>query len=390
MSAVGEPERLARVRVSVGGEAGLPRLTDNVARLGAARLVQLLAEQPGQEAADSYAARMAAVDPGAVLERATASGMRFVVPGDDEWPVALDDLARCPPQQDRGGVPVGLWCRGPLRLDEAVGRAVAVVGSRSSTSYGDAVTADLVGTLAREGWTTISGAAFGIDYAAHRGAVAARGTTVAVLACGADRAYPRAHTAMIEHLAATGLVVSEVAPGLPPTRPRFLVRNRLIAALGRGTVVVEAAWRSGALNTASWTTGLGRVLMGVPGPVTSAQSQGVHHMLRTRDAVLVTRGEEVLELVGAMGSHLQPEPREPERPRDRLAPDQATVLEAVPLVRWAATGRIAATAGVSRSAADRALGALHRLGFVEHACGEWRQGDDVAAAEPPSGSPAGS
>lgn len=385
MSAVSEEERLARVRVSVGGEAGLPRLTDQVSRLGAARLVELLTEQPGQEAADSYAARMAAVDPGAVLERAATSGMRFVVPGDDEWPDALDDLARCPPQQDRGGVPVGLWCRGPLRLDEAVERAVAVVGSRSSSSYGDAVTADVVGVLAREGWTTISGAAFGIDYAAHRSAVAARGTTVAVLACGADRAYPRAHTAMIEHLAATALVVAEVAPGLPPTRPRFLVRNRLIAALGRGTVVVEAAARSGALNTATWTTGLGRVLMGVPGPVTSAQSQGVHHMLRTRDALLVTRGEEVLEVVGPMGSHLQPELREPQRPRDRLAPDQAEVLEAVPLVRWAPTARIAVTAGVSRAAADRALGALHRLGFVEHACGEWRQGDEVG---PRPGSPA--
>ena len=179
----------------------------------------------------------------------------------------------------------------------------------------------------------MSGAAFGIDQAAHRGALASRGPTVAVLACGADRAYPSAHRSLIDYIADVGLVVSEAAPGCAPTRIRFLARNRLIAALARGTVVVEAAVRSGALNTASWAAGLGRAVMGVPGPVTSAPSAGVHQLIRARDAVLVTSGEEVLEVVGPMGSYALADPREAEQPRDRLTPRERQVLDAVPLVQ---------------------------------------------------------
>lgn len=377
MSQVDEADRLALVRLSVGGEPGHLRLAALAASLGPARLVEELGRAPGDpEDPDAYAARILDADPEAVLEEAAGAGLRFVVAGDEEWPAALDELAHCPPLHERGGPPHGLWCRGPLRLDEAVARSVAVVGSRSSTSYGETAAGDIAAGLARSGWTVVSGAAFGIDYAAHRGAVAGGGPTVAVLACGADRAYPTAHRSMLDHLAATGLVVSEAAPGLPPTRIRFLARNRLIAALAQGTVVVEAAMRSGALNTASWTSGLGRVLMGVPGPVTSAQSHGVHQMLRTRDALLVTRVEDVLEVVAPMGEHLQDDLRAPDRPRDRLDRVQRQVLEAVPLVQWAETAQVARAAGLTRTASDRALGVLHRLGFVEHASGRWRQGSE--------------
>src|SRR3954447_15859043 len=174
-------------------------------------------------------------------------------------------------------------------------RSVAVVGSRSATTYGAAVAGDIAATLGAAGHTVVSGAAFGIDNAAHRGALAAQGPTVAVLACGVDRAYPAAHRPLLDYIAEVGVVVSEAAPGCAPTRIRFLARNRLIAAFGQGTVVVEAAIRSGALNTASWTTELRRVLMGVPGPVTSAPSAGVHQLVRSRDALLVTSGQEVLE-----------------------------------------------------------------------------------------------
>ena len=195
---------------------------------------------------------------------------------------------------------------------------MAVVGSRSATTYGADVAGDIAATLARETWTVVSGAAFGIDQAAHRGALVNRGPTVAVLACGADRAYPSAHRNLIDYVADVGLVVSEAPPGCAPTRIRFLARNRLIAALSRGVVVVEAAVRSGALNTASWAVGLGRTVMGVPGPVTSAPSAGVHQLIRARDALLVTSGEEVLEAVAPMGTFTLVEPREAERPRDRL------------------------------------------------------------------------
>jgi DNA processing protein len=288
-----------------------------------------------------------------------------VTPGDEEWPDVLDDLAHAPHLHERGGVPVGLWCRGPLRLDEATEHAVAVVGSRSATTYGAEVATAVAGDLARAAWTVVSGAAFGIDQAAHRGALAGRGRTVAVLACGADRAYPAAHRNLIDYIADVGLVVSESAPGCAPTRIRFLARNRIIAAASRGAVVVEAAVRSGA-------AGLGRTVMAVPGPVTSAPSAGTHQLIRARDALLVTSGEEVLEAVGPMGTFALADPREPDTPRDLLRARERQVLDAVPLVRAADSSSIARAAGIAHARTKEALLVLHRQGLVEHSLGRWR------------------
>lgn len=371
----GAADRSARVVLSLVGEPGDPRLTDLVEDLGAEVVLDgLQARGRAGSLGDDLADRLAQVDAGGELERAARAGVRFVTPGDEEWPAALLDLGRAPHLHERGGVPVGLWCRGPLRLADATARAVAVVGSRSATTYGEDVATGIGATLAEHSWATVSGAAFGIDQAAHRGALGAGGPTVAVLACGADRVYPTAHRRLIDHVAEVGLVVSEAPPGSAPTRIRFLSRNRLIAALSGGSVVVEAAIRSGALNTASWAAGLGRVVMGVPGPVTSASSAGVHQLLRARDALLVTRGEEVLEVVAPMGSHLLAEPRAPQEPRDRLDPVQRQVLDAVPLVRAADLASIARAAGLSRARTAEALRALHRAGFVEQLHDQWCQG----------------
>jgi DNA processing protein len=372
-----EADRLARVTLSKVGEPGHPRLADAVHEHGASIVLASLRDDAEQgELGADLAERLAAVDPARELSKASDAGLRFVVPGDPEWPASLDDLARAPHLHDRGGVPIGLWCRGPMRLDEVCEQSVAVVGSRSATSYGGQVAGDIAATLAREQWTTVSGAAFGIDQAAHRGALASRGRTVAVLACGADRAYPAAHAGLIRYIADVGLVVSEAAPGCAPTRIRFLARNRLIAALSRGTVVVEAAVRSGALNTASWAGGLGRVLMGVPGPVTSAPSAGVHQLVRSRDALLVTSGEEVLEAVAPIGSFTLSEPRAPEQPRDRLGHRERQVLDAVPKVAGAGSASIAQTAGIAHSRTKEALLVLHRAGLVEHQLGRWRVAPD--------------
>jgi DNA processing protein len=306
-----------------------------------------------------------------VLEAAARAGVRFLIPSDAEWPASLDDLALAPTLQERGGVPLGLWVRGPLRLDQLDG-SVAVVGSRSATTYGAEVATDLAAVLARSGRPVVSGAAFGIDQAAHRGAVAVDGRTVAVLACGADRIYPEAHRRMIEHIAAEGAVVSETVPGGAPMRVRFLSRNRVIAALSVGTVVVEAAARSGALNTANWAERLNRHLMGVPGPVTSAASVGVHELVRSGAATLVTRGEDVLEVVGAAGEHLAPVPRGPVRARDRVSRADQQVLDAVPLHTAAPAGSIARVVGAGLPATREALGRLRRAGLVEHEDGCWR------------------
>jgi DNA processing protein len=250
---------------------------------------------------------------------------------------------------------------------------VALVGSRSATTYGVGVAGDLAAHVAAAGRPVVSGAAFGIDQAAHRGALGAGGPTVAVLACGVDRAYPSAHRPLLDHLAAHGAVVSELRPGLPPTRVRFLARNRLIAAMSQGTVVVEAAVRSGALNTANWAGRLGRVLMGVPGPVTSAPSEGVHELLRTGEAVLVTRGEHLLECLAPVGTAMVSRRRAEDRATDALDLLELRVLDAVPLVREAPSTSIAHTAGLDHAETRRALRKLAGLGAVEQIADRWRR-----------------
>ena len=219
------------------------------------------------------------------LRQFEAEGGRFVVPGDPGWPSQLDDLG------DES--PFGLWVagRGDLRLLAL--RSIAVVGARASTDYGARVASLLSTDFAERDWTVVSGGAYGIDASAHRGALAGRGSTVVVLACGVDVAYPTAHEALFARCADSGLLVSEAPPGELAQRWRFLDRNRLIAALTRGTVVVEAARRSGALSTARHAADMGRTVMGVPGPVTSQASVGVHELIRG-GATLITSADQVI------------------------------------------------------------------------------------------------
>jgi DNA processing protein len=219
--------------------------------------------------------------------------------------------------------------------------------------------------------TVVSGAAFGIDVAAHRGALSVHGPTVAILACGADRFYPAAHRELLRLVADQGLVVSEVPPGGAPTRHRFLGRNRLIAAMTAGTVVVEAAVRSGALNTASWASRLSRPLMGVPGRVTDAPAEGVHELVRSGAATLVARTEHVLELVSPVGTFTWEPPRAEPTARDALQPTDQRVLEAVPLHEPAAPTSIARVAGLSVRVVSDSLPRLRRLGWVTDLDGRW-------------------
>lgn len=367
-----EDDRLARAALSRLGEPGDPRISALVEELGAAGLYAALAAERDLEGVlTDVAARLVSHDPRRDLEVADRLGIRYVVPGDAEWPSQIADLSHAGTVHDRGGPPLGLWVRGPLRLDQ-LADSVAVVGSRSSTAYGEGVARTLAAEVVQRGLAVISGAAFGIDQAAHRGAVAGGGRTVAVLAGGVDRPYPVAHTRLLEHLAEHGAVVSEVPPGSAPTRVRFLIRNRLIAALARGTLVVEATHRSGALSTARWAERLSRTLMAVPGPVTSVTSAGPHDLVRSGAAQLVTSGAEVLELLGASGSHLVAEVREEARARDSLRPREARVLDAVPVHQPAPTGSIARTAGLGLVAVQTALIHLERDRFVERVDAGWR------------------
>ena len=287
----------------------------------------------------------------------------------------LDDLATVEPVNGLSGEPLGLWVRGPLDLGAACRGSVAVVGSRSATTYGTDVARDLAAHLAARAVTVVSGAAFGIDQAAHRGALAGGGPTVAVLACGLDRAYPTAHRGLLDHLAEHGAVVSELRPGAldagPLPEPQPADRG-----VDDGTVVVEAAVRSGALNTANWATRLNRTLMGVPGPVTSAPSEGVHELIRDGRAGLVTCGEHVLELVSPAGEHLHRAPRAEPTARDLLDRVEQRVLEAVPLVSPVGTSAVARTAGLATSTVLATLVRLHDLGWVDRDEDRWRRARD--------------
>lgn len=367
-------EREARVRLNVLTEPGDPRVARLLAVMGPQALAAELAKDGDLLGLrDDVRMREDGLDPAGVLARADRLGIRYVVPGDAEWPEELARLDHADAVSGLGGQPLGLWVRGPLRLDQVAAGGVAVVGSRSATTYGTAVAGDLAAAVATDGRTVVSGAAFGIDQAAHRGALGVGGPTVAVLACGVDRAYPSAHRPLLDHLAQHGAVVSELRPGLPPTRVRFLARNRVIAALGTGTVVVEAAVRSGALNTATWATRLGRVLMGVPGPVTSAPSEGVHELLRTGAAALVTRGEHVVEALSPVGTALVAPRRAPERATDAMDLLEMRVLDAVPLVQAAAGISVAHAAGLSVADTQRALHRLRAAGLVQPEGALWRR-----------------
>jgi DNA processing protein len=156
------------------------------------------------------------------------------------------------------------------------------------------VATEIAADLASRGWAIVSGAAYGIDAAAHVGALAVHGVTIAVLASGPDIPYPREHRSLLADITAHGAVISEYPPGSRPTRLRFLARNRIIAALGCATIVVEAAPSSGSMNTARYATQLARPLMAVPGPVTSALSAGCHELISRHDAACVTSAADIL------------------------------------------------------------------------------------------------
>lgn len=362
----------------------------------------------------------------------------FITPGDRDWPVLLDDLGPLRP--------IGIWAIGawpgarpaavdpsgdldrnadqtsedsvssdsvssdsapsqsppprptpvPARTASPAAETVSIVGARACTGYGSHIAATLGADLASAGVTVVSGAALGIDAAAHRGALAVGGPTVAVLACGIDRIYPRAHEALLRVIAERGAVLSELPPGAAPTRFRFLHRNRIIAALGVGTVIVEAARRSGSLVTARLAGELGRVVMAVPGPVTSDRSAGTHDLIRD-GATLVAQAAQVREACASLAAASY-EPRAAQAPtterspaarvrderpgrRPRPAslaepadPVEELVLEALPRATADAGAEVFALAratGLGPDAVFAALGRLAAAGRAVRQAGGW-------------------
>jgi DNA processing protein len=308
---VDEADRLARIALTWLAEPGNRSIWSLVQQVGApAALDQLLAgDIDDTSLRTTVAARTRASDARRIAEiavrRADRSAIRLITPSDSEWPTGIDDLATlevASPGRINHDTrpPLCLWVRGDRALKPALTNAVAIVGARAATSYGVHLSTQLASGLAERGWTVISGGAYGADTAAHRGALAtAAGLTVAVLACGLDRPYPAGNAALFDLIADRGLLVSEWPPGAEPLRHRFLIRNRLVAALTAGTVMVESALRSGASHMLRRALALKRPAMVVPGPVTSALSAGCHDMLRRNPAArLVTSVADVLEELG--------------------------------------------------------------------------------------------
>ncbi|WP_136520418.1 DNA-processing protein DprA [Cellulomonas telluris] len=308
-----------------------------------------------------WAVRRPHVHAGRDREAAARTGARVVVPGDAEWPRGLDDLG--------AAAPFALWVRGEApRAD----RSVALVGARACTPYGERVALDLAVDLARQGWQVVSGGAYGVDAAAHRGALVGEGRTLVVLAGGVDRAYPVGNARLLEEVVHSGgALVSEVPPGAVPTRSRFLQRNRLIAATSRATVVVEAAWRSGAASTAHHAARLLRPVGAVPGPVTSAASAGCHRLLRDGVATCVTDAAEVVELAGDVGSGLHAPDAGAREPQDELGPLARRVLDAVPRRGARSTHDVAVRAGTTAGEARDMLGLLELDGLVRRGAAGW-------------------
>jgi len=391
-ASIGEEVLLARAFLCRVAESACVPLWDFVRREGpVAAAGAIRGGAVPREVAAVTAARRASADPEADLEAGLRYGMRLVVPESPEWPhfalAALEAAVRRLLPSYRAGTerrrdggdpvpPLALWVKGPGDLAAAAVRGAAIVGSRAATSYGEHVTAELSYGLAARGFDIVSGGAYGIDAVAHRAALSAEGQTMLVSAGGLDRPYPPGNAALHERVAESGLLVTESPPGAAPHRHRFLTRNRLIASLATGTVVVEAAKRSGALNTARHCQVLGRTLMAVPGPVTSPMSAGCHMLLRgdnAERAVLVASVEHVLEAIGSAGEGIDaPESPDPAAAQDQLRQRidlldsrARRVFDGLPVRQAAREDELARRVGLPVVEVIRALPTLRLAGLVE-------------------------
>lgn len=353
--------------IATGELAAGPRLEQEISTLLSESGGQ--ASWPGLTASKRrWAPRVPDLAPDRDLETMKRLGGRLIVPGDELWPEQLSDLGL----QE----PLCLWWRGHEQPLPSMRQTIALVGSRDSTSYGASVTGDLAYGLAQRGYCVVSGGAYGIDAHAHRGALrggVANVPTIAVMAGGVDRFYPSGNEDLLRAVANQGAVISEVPPGSAPTRYRFLQRNRLIAALAAVTVVVEARWRSGALNTAHHAESIGRVVATVPGSIHSANSAGCHRLLRDGGAICVTDVGEIAELAGRNGEVTVSDKDSPAAPHDGLSLEDLILLDALPLRSASSVEKLTVVAGLSPDSVRAGLGRLGLLGLASSERGAWKR-----------------
>ena len=353
-------ERAARMALCALQPMGNMELWKLVQDLGAAEVWEMT---KAMGHTSRWGRKATLIDP-EQLQRATKQcGARFLIPQDAAWPTGLDHMMLTRPQP-QGAPPMGVWIRGKADPAE-LGNAIAIVGSRCPTAYGSHIATDWAADLTVEGNVVVSGMAFGIDAAAHRGALLARGNTVALLACGVDTAYPLAHAGLMAEIIDNGAVISEVPPGTRPIKAAFLARNRMIAAIGTGVLIVEAAARSGARNTATWANQLGRIVMAVPGPVTSEMSTTPNRLIRDSEAVLVSSSSDVLALVQPLQPSREQELSGAQRALDLLPARCREVREAVAPREGIGTAELSARTGLSVMQCLAAVDELVETGWLE-------------------------
>lgn len=224
-----------------------------------------------------------------IKESIDRTGSIFLTPQSPDWPISLDDLS---------ATPFGLVVKGDLSA--LAEKSLAIVGTRNPTPYGLRIAGDFAAGFVDREWSIVSGGAYGIDSAAHKGALIAEGRTIAVLAAGVDVAYPAGNARLFAEIAENGALVSEVLPGSHAIPSRFLTRNRIIAALSQATLVVEAAFRSGSLRTARDAAELMRPVMAIPGPINAPTSEGCHRLIGERAAEIVTSVADAVELISTL------------------------------------------------------------------------------------------
>lgn len=344
---LGVCESLELVRSSVSAEQFAAYLPNDYFQ--APEFIQSIAD-----ALECWRRRLKTASPARALDRISVLGGQLITPGSTIWPTALDDLG--------DHAPVVLWVLGKAEVLEEL--AISVIGARLASDYGLRLTADLTRFCVNQGWAIVSGGAVGIDAKASRSAIENGGKTICVMAGGVDRLYPSANLDLFRSVQEYGAIISELAPGVSPSRWRFLQRNRLIAALGKATVVVEAGYRSGSINTAFHANELGRPVGAIPGPVDSIRSAGCHRLIREQRAELIATPGQLAEL---MGSGTESEPS--------LSPrndNQIRVLDALS-GRVLSKELIARSAGLTISATEQTLSQLSNLQLVREISIGWQK-----------------
>lgn len=323
------------------------------------------------------------------LEEAAASGYALITPDHTSWPAeqiaeafvagVAASRANLVEAKPDGAAPHALWVKGDTRLGELLARSVAVVGTRASTAYGHHATADFATGLAGIGYTVVSGGAAGIDTVAHESALAAGAPTIAVAACGPGVVYPRRNADLFQRVTT---VITEYPPGVSPDRHRFLTRNRLVAALTQGSLIVEAAFRSGALNTLTWAQYFNRRVMAVPGPILGTSSLGTNLAIQEGRAEMVLNADQVHALLSRVGEVDPAAQMELEFAADavqRMSRNELRVYDALPPAALghapgAAAEEVASRAGLTVALTVHILVELEAGGVVERQGALWRRG----------------